>query len=168
MTEQREQRGQGQAIDDGRDETEDEKADRKWNELLQELRVMQTGTQLIAGFLLTLPFQSGFPDLDTYQRRFYLVLVVTALVTTAFVLAPIAVHRRISGKKIKDRLVRLASTLTAAVLTGIGVLIVGIATFLFDVVVGRTESLAVGVPMLVLLLLLLVALPEGMLRRHTD
>ena len=55
-----------------------------------------------------------------------------------------------------------------AVLTGIGVLIVGIATFLFDVVLGRTESLAVGVPMLVLLLLLLLALPEGMLRRHTD
>lgn len=154
--------------DEGRDETEDEKADRKWNELLQELRVMQTGVQLIAGFLLTLPFQSGFPDLDTYQRRFYLVLVVVALVTTAFVLTPIAVHRRISGKKIKDRLVQLASALTAAVLTGIGVLIVGIATFLFDVVVGRTESLAVGVPLLVLLLVLLLALPEGMLRRHTD
>ena len=163
MAEQR-----GRAVDDGRDETEDEKADRKWNELLQELRVMQTGTQLIAGFLLTLPFQSGFPDLDAYQRRFYLVLVVVALVTTAFVLTPIAVHRRISGKKIKDRLVQLASALTAAVLTGIGVLIVGIATFLFDVVVGRTESLAVGVPMLVLLVLLLLALPEGMLRRHTD
>jgi hypothetical protein len=64
--------------------------------------------------------------------------------------------------------VQLASALTAAVLTGIGVLIVGIATFLFDVVVGRTESLAVGAPLLVLLLLLLLALPEGMLRRHTD
>lgn len=157
-----------QGVDEGRDETEDEKADRKWNELLQELRVMQTGTQLIAGFLLTLPFQSGFGGLDTYQKRFYLVLVVTALVTTAFVLAPIAVHRRISGKKIKDRLVQLASALTAVVLTGISVLIVGIATFLFDVVVGRSASLGVGIPLLVLVLLLLVALPEGMLRRHTD
>ena len=39
---------------------------------------------------------------------------------------------------------------------------------IFDVVVGRAESLAVGVPMLALLLLLLLALPEGMLRRHTD
>ena len=153
---------------DGRDETEDEKADRKWNELLQELRVMQTGTQLIAGFLLTLPFQSGFPDLDTYQRRFYLVLVVTALVTTALVLTPIAVNRRISGKKIKDRLVKLASAMTALVLTGIGLIIIGIATCLFDVVVGRSESVWVGVPLLVLLLGLLLALPEGMLRKHTD
>ena len=153
---------------DGRDETEDEKADRKWNELLQELRVMQTGTQLIAGFLLTLPFQSGFPDLDTYQVRFYLALVVTALVTTALVLTPIAVHRRVSGRQIKDRLVKLASAMTALVLTGIGLLIIGIATFLFDVVVGRPESVWVGVPLLVLLLGLLVALPEGMLRKHAD
>lgn len=161
-------RGEREPRDEGRDETEDEKADRKWNELLQELRVMQTGTQLTAGFLLTLPFASRFEDLDDYQRRFYLVLVVVALVTTAFVITPIAVHRRVSGKQIKDRLVRLASALTAAVLTGLALLIVGIATFLFDVVAGRDASYVVGVPLLVLVLALLVALPEGMLRRHAD
>lgn len=153
--------------DDSRQETEAEKADRKWNELLQELRVMQTGTQLTAGFLLTLPFASRFGELDDYQRRFYLVLVVVALVTTAFVITPIAVHRRVSGRHVKDRLVQLASALTAAVLAGLALLIVGIATFLFDVVAGRATSLAVGIPMALMVLVLLLALPEGMLRHHT-
>ena len=48
---------------------------------------MQTGVQLLAGFLLTLPFQQKFADLDEFQRDFYLVLVVLAGVTTALVLA---------------------------------------------------------------------------------
>ena len=43
--------------DDARDETPQERADRNWNELLQELRVSQTGVQVLAGFLVTLPFQ---------------------------------------------------------------------------------------------------------------
>ena len=52
----------------GRHETPDERADRNWNELLQELRVSQTGVQLLAGFLVTLPFQSRFAELDSFQR----------------------------------------------------------------------------------------------------
>ena len=41
---------------DGRDETPYERADRNWNEMLQELRVLQTGAQILAGFLLALAF----------------------------------------------------------------------------------------------------------------
>lgn len=50
-----------------RDETPAERSDRNWHELLQELRVMQTGVQVLTGFLLTLPFQARFTDLDSYQ-----------------------------------------------------------------------------------------------------
>lgn len=153
---------------EGRDETREEKADRKWNDLLQELRVMQTGTQLIAGFLLTLPFQSRFDELDTYQRTLYLVVVVIALVTTALVVSPIAVHRRVSGQQIKHRLVRLAENLVRGVLTGVGLLIVGIVVLIFDVVVGRVEGQVAGAALLVVVLGLLVALPEAALRRARD
>ena len=45
--------------DKERDETEAEREDRKWEDMLQELRVIQTGAQLTAGFLLTLPFQQA-------------------------------------------------------------------------------------------------------------
>ncbi|MBM7509230.1 DUF6328 family protein [Nocardioides sp. 31GB23] len=151
----------------GREETVDEQADRKWNDLLQELRVMQTGTQLIAGFLLTLPFQSKFDELDTYQRTLYLVIVLVALLTTALVVTPIAVHRRISGRHVKQRLVRVAELFVAGVLTGIGLLLVGISMFVFDVVLGRAAGIVVGVPLLVVVLLLLVGVPERMLRHSS-
>ncbi|WP_341231608.1 DUF6328 family protein [Nocardioides salarius] len=151
----------------GREETVDEQADRKWNDLLQELRVMQTGTQLIAGFLLTLPFQSKFDELDTYQRTLYLVIVLVALLTTALVVTPIAVHRRISGRHVKQRLVRVAELFVAGVLSGIGLLLVGISMFVFDVVLGRTAGIVVGVPLLVVVLLLLVGVPERMLRHSS-
>ena len=42
-----------------------ERLDRNWDELLQELRVSQTGVQILTGFLLTLPIQ---PDLPRVQR----------------------------------------------------------------------------------------------------
>ncbi len=151
----------------GREETIDEQADRKWNDLLQELRVMQTGTQLIAGFLLTLPFQSKFDELDTYQRTVYLVIVLIALLTTALVVTPIAVHRRISGRHVKQRLVRVAELFVAGVLCGIGLLLVGISMFVFDVVLGRTAGVVVGVPLLAVVLLLLVGVPERMLRHSS-
>jgi hypothetical protein len=148
-----------------RNETDEERADRKWGDLLQELRVMQTGVQLTAGFLLTLPFQQAFGDLTDGQRRTYLVLVVVAGLTTALVLAPVAVHRRLSGEHAKDQLVRVAHYLAQAALTGVALLVIGITGFIFDVVVDRTIALFVAGGMAVVALLLLVALPHRLVGR---
>lgn len=150
--------------EDGRRETEDQRSDRKWGDLLQEMRVMQTGTQLIAGFLLTLPFQGRFEQLDGYQRGLYLAVVLVALVTTALVISPIAVHRRLSGHHVKDRLVALADVAVRGVLAGIGLLIVGITVLVVDVVVGRAAGLLAGGALLAIVVVLLVLLPEWALR----
>jgi hypothetical protein len=142
-----------------RNETEDERLDRKWGDLLQELRVMQTGAQLTAGFLLTLPFTTRFPSLDDFQRNLYLVLVVLAAVTTAVVVSPVAVHRRISGQHVKERLVATAHRLVGIGLTTLAMLVTGIVVFIFDVVVDRTTALVVGAVVAAILVGLLVALP---------
>jgi hypothetical protein len=155
-----------QETDGGRDETEEERLDRKWDDLLQELRVMQTGVQLLAGFLLTLPFQGPFADLDDLQRRLYLALVVIAALTTAMVMAPIAVHRRLSGLHVKERLVVTAHAMVAGVLTGIALLITGMVVFIFDVVVDRSIALSMGGGVALVLLALLVVLPNTLLGRH--
>ena len=149
----------------GRDESPQERADRKWGDLLQELRVMQTGVQLLAGFLLTLPFQERFEDLDEFQRDFYLVLVVLAGVTTALVLTPVAAHRALSGRQVKDRLVSTASVIASCALGGVSLLVVGITTFLFDVVVDRTWAVVVGSGMAVVLVGLLVVLPRRLISK---
>lgn len=66
-------------INDGCGESVNERADRNWNENLQELRVSQTGTQIISGFLLAVAFQPRFDDLDQYQLVLYLTLVVLSV-----------------------------------------------------------------------------------------
>ena len=149
----------------GRDETPQERADRKWGDLLQELRVMQTGVQLLAGFLLTLPFQQKFGDLDEFQRDFYLVLVVLAGVTTALVLTPVAAHRTLSGRQVKERLVSTAGQIASLALGAVALLVVGITTFIFDVVVDRTWAVVVGAAMALVLIGLLVLLPRRLITK---
>ena len=84
---------------DGRDETRNERADRNWDELLQELRVMQTGTQILTGFLLAVAFQPRFEDMDELQRDLYVVLVGLAALATILALAPVGMHRATFGRR---------------------------------------------------------------------
>jgi hypothetical protein len=151
-----------------RRETPAERLDRNWNELLQEMRVMQTGVQLIAGFLLTLPFQQAFDDLDAWQRWQYLGLVLLAGATTAVMLAPIALHRRLFGGHLKERLVATAHRLVILALGAIGLLIAGIIALIFDVVVSRTAGLVTGAAALAIVVLLLAVLPARVANQRTD
>src|SRR5258705_496107 len=76
-----------------RSETEAERLDSNWYSLLQELRVTQTGVQLLTGFLLTLPFQDRFALLGSGLRAAYLVTVVCSLAATVLLVAPVGMHR---------------------------------------------------------------------------
>lgn len=134
-----------QDADSGRRETRNEKRDRNWNDLLQELRVMQTGTQIIAGFLLTLPFQQRFSELDTLSVVLYLTLVVLAAVATCLMLVPVAMHRQLFGLRIKDRLVESGHRVVSVVLWLIGLLVAGTTALIFYVVVGAQEAAIVAV-----------------------
>ena len=88
-------------LSDGRDESASERADRNWNEVLQELRVMQTGTQILTGFLLALAFQPAFSDLNDGQRAIYLALVVLSALSSIVALAPVALHRMLFQQRAK-------------------------------------------------------------------
>ena len=120
---------------------------------------MQTGAQLTAGFLLTLPFTTKFPSLDGFQETLFLILVLIAALTTAVVITPVAVHRRISGEHVKERLVATAHKLVGVGLTLLALLVTGIVILVFDVVVDRTTALVVGAVVAAILAGLLVALP---------
>jgi SNF family Na+-dependent transporter len=150
---------------DDRDESDAERQDRKYDDLLQELRVIQTSAQLTAGFLLTLPFQQRFSDLSTGQERFYLVLVVLAALVTAVVLSPVAIHRQLSGLRVKRRLVEAAHTLVEVALGLLALLATGIVVFVFDVVTDLTAAVTVGAALLVVLCMLMVVLPRMLVAR---
>ncbi|MGZ8802712.1 MAG: DUF6328 family protein, partial [Mycobacterium sp.] len=76
-----------------RNETAAERLDRNWASLLQELRVVQTGGQLPTGFLLTLPFAPRFDILDDSMKAVYLLTVSAAVLSTALLIALVAMHR---------------------------------------------------------------------------
>ena len=145
--------------EDTRDESVDEKLDRQWDDLIQELRVVQTGVQLLSGFLLTLPFTQTFPTIDTAQRYLYLALVLTAGLAVGITLTPIAVHRRLFGKHLKERLVTTGHIMTQCVIGAIAVLITGISTLIFSVVISWTAGLIVMACVAVVLVSLLVVTP---------
>lgn len=153
-------------MDDGRDETEAERLDRNWTELLQELRVTQTGTQILTGFLLTIPFQQRFGELGTYQLTVYLIMVVFAAIATILALAPVSLHRAMFRKGAKSVIVRWSNRLLIAALACVAITLTGTALLIFDVVVGRTAGLAAGATALAVTGLAWAGLP-AMTRRRT-
>jgi len=150
---------------DGRNESFDEKMDRNWAELLQELRVLQTGVQILAGFLLTLPFQSRFETLDGFQLALYLVNVVLAALTTALILLPVSAHRRLFRRGLKETLVSSADRIAKVALAGVALLSVGTSALVFDVTAGRTAGFTAGAALLAVLLVLLVLIPNRLRHR---
>lgn len=134
--------------DDGRRETELERADRNLGELLQELRVLSTGVQILLAFLLTVPFSKGFPKLDAGERYLYLAILVFAAAAVGLLIAPTAIHRLVFHLGDKLHLVRVANRMAiggiaclAVALTGIVALISG---YLFGWVTGGIVAVATG------------------------
>lgn len=142
------------SADYDRSETQAERADRNWNEILQELRVTQTGTQIITGFLLAVAFQPRFRELDPYQLTMYLILVSLAGVATILGLAPVSLHRAYFGRRQKARIVRVGGRLLVADLVVVAALAAGVTSLIFDFTVSRVAgfvSLGIGVVVVVLL-----------------
>jgi hypothetical protein len=154
---------------DGRDETENERLDRNWGEILQELRVVQTGTQILTGFLLAIAFQQRFTELDGYQLVVYLVLVCMAATATLLALTPVSMHRALFRRRAKKRLVETGNRLLIATLVAVLVTLAGTALLIFDMVVGNTAGLIAGGVVLVLGVLAWFVLPAfGRIRTRHD
>lgn len=127
---------------DGRQESANERADRNWDELMQETRVLQTGTQILSGFLLAVVFQQRFTDIDSVQLALYVVLVVLAACASILALVPVRMHRRYFGRGRKAELVATSSRIVAINLIVVGALSVGVTTLILDVALGRTAGIA--------------------------
>lgn len=97
---------------DGRDESPEERADRKWVDLLQEIRVAQTGVQILFGFLLTVVFQPSYRRLSDADQTLYMVTIVLGATAVGALVAPVAFHRIVTGRFIKPEAVVWASRLT--------------------------------------------------------
>jgi Family of unknown function (DUF6328) len=154
------------AVADGRSETQTERLDRNWGQLVQELRVTQTGTQILTGFLLTLAFQARFATLDAAKVDIYLVLVILAALTTALGLAPVAIHRALFRRRAMEQLVRTGNIILKLTLACVGLILTGTTLFIFAVVVDTGAGIVAGAVAFLLAVVLWIVLPFGIRPRH--
>jgi len=130
--------------DAGRDETERERLNRNLDELLQELRVTQTGVQILTGFLLTLPFSQRFGSLDHVQRGAYLAVLCGSVLATGLIIAPVAFHRVLFQHHERAWLVVNANRAARAGLLMLALTTSGVVWLVFDLVTDRTWAYVAG------------------------
>jgi hypothetical protein len=140
-------------------ESEREKLTRNFNELLQELRVTQTGVQILTGFLLTLPFSQRFRSLDGTQRTVYLAILVGSVVATGLIIAPVAFHRTLFRRGERPWIVKAANRAARAGLLALALTTSGVVWLVFDLVTERTAAHVAGALSLVFFGLLWVGYP---------
>lgn len=120
-----------------KNETEKQRWDRNFADLLQELRVAQTGIQILFAFLLTLPFSSGFPEVTQFQKDTYVVALLAAAGATAMIIAPVAFHRALFRQGRKPELVRYAHRMATGGLAFLLVSMVSSVLLVTDFILAR-------------------------------
>ena len=141
------------------DENEKHRWDRNFADLLQELRVAQTGIQILFAFLLTLPFSNGFPRTTPFQKDVYVVALLAAAASTAMIISPVAFHRALFRQGRKPELVRYAHRMTTG---GLGFMLVSMVSSILlitDFLLSRTMSIVLTASAALVFLVLWVAFP---------
>jgi hypothetical protein len=131
-------------VSEGRQETELERADRNWEELLGELRVTQTGVAILFSVLLTVPFSARFEGVAAFQKGVYVTALLLSASTTVTLIGPVACHRLLFAKGRKPHLVTLGNRLAV---TGLGLLCLTLGAVLLlviDVVLARPTAVAIS------------------------
>lgn len=127
----------------GRRETENERLDRNFNELLQELRVAQTGTQILFAFLLTTAFTPLMHESDQFSQRVLATTLVLAALATGLLIAPVALHRTVFRRGLKQELVQISSRLASGGLVFLVLTMLGGCLLALDALITRQAAFLV-------------------------
>ncbi len=126
------------------DETELERCQRNFTELLQELRVVQAGVQILFAFLLTLAFSGRLAGAGTFLKGTYVVALLSAGASAAMLIAPVAQHRMLFRMGRKPYLVRSAHRMATAGLALLLLSMVSSVLLAIDAVLPRPFAIAVA------------------------
>ncbi len=148
-----------ESVDDQRQETPLQRLDRNWVDLLQELRVVQTGVQILTGFLVVLPFQARFEQLTAAQTTIYLITLCLAVLAMGFLIAPVSLHRLLFRRHARQVTVDVAHRLAQIGIVLLGTSIVGVVLLIFDLVLGGSAGAIAGGSAALVLFVLWGALP---------
>ena len=124
-----------------------ERWDRNFVELLQELRVAQTGVQILFAFLLTLPFTNRFASIGRLDQGAYLGTLIASATASALLIGPVSYHRLVFRRGRKPQLVRAASVLAELGLIFLLVALVGAIFVVVHVVSGMVAAAVIAAVM---------------------
>jgi|ERR1700691_6226331 uncharacterized membrane protein YedE/YeeE len=136
---------------DPRRETGAQRDDRNLSELIQELRVAGLGVQVLFGFLLSLPFTQRFDLLSAAQHDLYLASVMLSAVATALLVAPVAYHRLVFRRGMKEDLVHFANMMAIAGLAAVGLAVLAAVLLVTWFVAGALAGAVIAALMACLL-----------------
>lgn len=149
-------------------ETEAERWQRNFNELLQELRVAQTGVQILFAFLLILAFTAGFDKNDSFARVVYLVALLSTAAAAALIIAPVAHHRVLFRRREKPKLVLFTHRMAFAGLMLVIVSMTSSVLLATDALISRPVAIGIGAATGTGFLLLWAVIPLLRRRRGAD
>jgi hypothetical protein len=132
-----------------RDENEAEQLDRHWLELLQELRVAQTGIQILFAFLLVVAFSQPFQEAGGFSHVVFAVTLVLTAMAAGLLIAPVSVHRLVYRRRLRPELVRTAARMAVGGLVLMLGSVAGGLLLALDVVLPRPAAIAVAVGVVV-------------------
>jgi apolipoprotein N-acyltransferase len=147
-----------------RDEDRIEQLDRHWIELLQELRLAQTGTQIFFAFLLTIAFTQPFRDADRFTHLVFAGTLITSAIAMGLFLAPVSFHRLTYQQKVRDKMLPIAGGLTIVGMVFLVIAIAGGLLLALDVVLGRNEAYVVVAVVVAIVLVSWYGLPAWVRR----
>jgi hypothetical protein len=148
----------GQRVENTSEDREERTA-RELIELLQELRIVIPGVQILFAFLLTVPFSQGFTKLTTVQQYVFFATLLFTAAATALLIAPSAHHRLLFRQGVREQRLRMGNTLTIMGLACLVPAMVGVVYVITDLIFGLTTALIVTVVMALSFLLLWFVLP---------
>jgi hypothetical protein len=140
-------------------ESPEARRNRNWADILQELRVTQTGVQLLTAFLLAIPFQNRFESLTDFQEGVYLAVVSMSVTATGLLVMPVSLHRAMFRRKEKETLVRMANRIAQAGLAVFALAVAGVVLLVFDVTNGMPAGAIAGGAALLFLVALWAIIP---------
>jgi hypothetical protein len=147
-------------------ESEQERLNRNMNELLQELRVSQTGVQILFAFLLAVPFAQRFKEVTAFQRDVYFVTLLLAGVASAFFIAPVSFHRVLFRRQEKAYLIATSNWMAIGGLICLALAITGVILLITDFLFSGAAAAVATAVFALLFGYLWFALPLQRLRRQ--
>ncbi len=136
-----------------------ERTARELIELLNELRVILPGVQVLFAFLLMVPFTQRFPDLDRLETGVFFMTLLCTAVATALLIAPSAHHRMLWRGGVREERLELGNVLTIAGLTFLVPAMVGVVFVITDFIFGLTATVTVTVLLILFFVLLWFVIP---------